>query len=469
MHGFEDRGWKVDPGRFAETGRFGRMFPELRSLTEFTPGPVALGAVDGPMDGDRTELGGTPQDNPRIKAGYTFLGQFIDHDLTLDATSVLEQQIDPGALRNFRTPAFELDSVYGLGPGVHPYLYEKRNPFRLLIGPDGGDLPRNHEERALIGDPRNDENIIVSQLHLLFLKFHNKVFDDHVVGVGGAQARFEAAQTMVRWHYQWIVLHEFLPRLVGTATIARVLRERPFRYPSDAFMPLEFSVGAYRFGHTQVRPGYSLGEDRRAVLFPEKPDAPVGRDLRGGRAVPKELRVDWERFFGLTAQPSKLIDPLLSRPLLRLPESVIPPGVPDEHRSLATRNLQRGLDARLPAGQTIANHLQIAALSETQIWDGVPGGDGLAPLWFYILREGEVLAGGRRLAGVGAEIVARVFVALLLADRASFLVQDPQWTPTLPSAVPGRFTMSDMVNLTLGKNLASEDVATLPGDDTGAP
>jgi len=401
----------------------------------------------------------------------SFLGQFIDHDLTLDATSVLEQQIDPGALRNFRTPAFELDSVYGLGPGVHPFLYEKKSRFRLLIGPDDGDLPRNQEERALIGDPRNDENIIISQLHLLFLKFHNKVFDDHVVGVGGPQARFEAAQTMVRWHYQWIVLHEFLPRLVGTRTVARVLRDRPFQYPGDAFMPLEFSVGAYRFGHTQVRPGYALNADGGATLFPDDPNAVEGRDLRGGRIVPKGLRVEWDRFFGQSAQASKLIDTLLSRPLLRLPDTVVPlADVPRDdpkgRRSLATRNLQRGLDARLPAGQTVTNHLQIPALNEAEIWKGVPGGDGLAPLWFYILREGELRAGGHRLAGAGAEIVARVFVALLLADHASFLVQDPQWKPTLPSSAPGRFTMSDMVNLTLGKNLASEDVATLPGDDS---
>lgn len=202
-----DRGGDVPRGRFNETGRFGRMLPYLRSLKSFRPGPVELGRVGGPMDGGSPPPTDTSQDNPRIKAGYTFLGQFVDHDLTLDATSVLEQQIDPQATRNFRTPALELDSVYGLGPKVQPYLYDRDAPGRMLTSPDGHDLPRNSQGVALIGDPRNDENIIVSQLHLLFLKFHNKVFDEATDPALGAQERFEAAQRIVRWHYQLSLIH----------------------------------------------------------------------------------------------------------------------------------------------------------------------------------------------------------------------------------------------------------------------
>jgi hypothetical protein len=472
MHGFEDRGWNVQRGRFVQTGRFGRLFPELRSLTNFKPGPIELGKVGGAMDGGNPPPADASQNNPRIKAGYTFLGQFIDHDLTLDATSVLEQQIDVNATHNFRTPALELDSLYGLGPAVQPFLYDRNNPFRFLLGPGDEDLPRNSQEAALIGDPRNDENIIVSQLHLLFLRFHNKVFNDYTDPSLGNQERFEAAQTLVRWHYQWIVLNEFLPRIIGTNTLARIVAQVPFIYSGDAFIPVEFSVAAYRFGHSQVRPGYLLhareGTPQGAPLFPDEPAAPPGIDLRGGRAVPPELVIDWSSFFGPTAQPSKLIDTKLSRVVLRLPDSVVPPDTPDSRRSLATRNLQRGLDAHLPAGQDVACYLGIPPLDEETLWADVEGGEGSAPLWFYILREGEALGGGHRLAGVGAEIVGRVFLAILLADRASYLARNPTWTPVLPSSAPGQFTMTDLANLVLGIEIPSEDIAGLPGDDDPA-
>jgi hypothetical protein len=480
-----DRGGKVPGGRFQETGRFGRMMPYLRSLTEFSPGPAALGRAGGPMDGG-ADPADTSQDNPRIKAGYTFLGQFIDHDLTLDATSTLEQQIDPQATRNFRTPAFELDSVYGLGPKVQPYLYDQIERGKMLLGATEHDLPRNTQSVALIGDPRNDENAIIAQLHLLFLKFHNKIFDVATDPSLGWEARYERAQTLARWHYQWIVVNEFLVRTVGRGLTERAIAQVPFRYPdySYPFMPVEFSVAAYRFGHSQVRPGYRLSEDgfgqpgfRAAAIFPADPAAPnppgnVG-DLRGGRAIPDGLRIDWGAFFGTGAQPGKLIDTRLATPLLGLPDGVVDSGSSADRRSLASRNLQRGLDARLPSGQSVAAHLRVPRrLTDAEIWRGVQGGEGPAPLWFYCLREGEVLAGGTRLAGAGARIVAHTFAALLDADKASYVVQMPDWTPTF--GVGGRFSFSDLVNFTLGTAIPSEDVDALPGpasspEPTGAP
>lgn len=467
---FFERGCDVPVGRFEQTGRFGRMMPYLRSLTEFKPGPAALGAVGGPMDGGTPPPTDTSQDNPRIKAGYTFLGQFIDHDLTLDATSTLEQQIDPYATRNFRTPALELDSVYGLGPKVMPYLYDQSQPGKLLVGATDHDLPRNAQGVALIGDPRNDENAIIAQLHLLFLKFHNKVFDVATDPSMGSQERFEKAQTLVRWHYQWIVINEFLSRTVGKTLMDRTLTRMPFRFPEhgDAYMPVEFSVAAYRFGHSQVRPGYLLSTPgttplRAAILFPGQPNAPQGAgDLRGGRPIPDALRIDWDVFFGVSAQPGKLIDIRLSTPLLRLPDTVVGAGTPDAHRSLAIRNLQRGIDARLPSGQAIAAHLRVGRrLDEAQVWKDVPGGEGPAPAWFYFLREAEVHGKGMRLAGAGARVVARTFAAILEADKASYFVQQPDWTPVLSST--GRFSVSDMINFTLGTSIVSEDVAALPG------
>jgi hypothetical protein len=478
MHGHQRPETQSDPiprGRFAETGRFGRMFPHLRSLSRFEPGPAVLGAqelddgaggkIPGPMNGGSPGPDDTSQDNPRIRAGYTFLGQFIDHDITFDPSSILERQIDPGGTRNFRTPVLELDSLYGLGPSVQPYLYDASG-IRFLLSEDEGDLPRNRLGRALIGDPRNDENTIVSQLHLLFLKFHNRVVDEATDPADPPMKRFEAAQTIVRWHYQWIVLYEFLPRLVDLDRIAHAMTEAPFRFGETPFMPVEFSVAAYRFGHSQVRPGYLLGPvvpgqpPRAAILFPA-PGLPAGApDLRGGKPVPPEKRIEWEVFFGPTAQPSKKIDIRLSESLLGLPTSVI--AGEDAMRSLAARNLQRGIDARLPSGQSVAKHLCIPELPEHVIWAGVPGGRGQAPLWFYVLREAEQRQ-GLMMDGVGAEIVARTFAALLEADKASFPIQEPKWKPWL-GATKGRFSMSDLVNFTLkpAKPLGQESLKALP-------
>lgn len=478
MHGFDNRGLNVPRGRFnQQSGRFGRMFPELRSLKEFNPGPEELGKVNGALDGGNPPPSDTSQNNPRIKAGYTFLGQFLDHDLTLDTTSQLEQQVDVNATTNFRTPALELDSIYGLGPAVQPHLYDRDKPFRLLLSPDGNDLPRNSQGTALIGDPRNDENAIIAQLHLIWLKFHNQVFEKEFASMPVGLARFVAAQKLVRWHYQWLIVNEFLPRICGSNLVAKTVANPPFEFPDHAFMPVEFSVAAYRFGHSQTRPGYLLartGGIRAAALFPDDPSIPnsVG-DLRGFRPIPAELRIEWNTFFGPTAQASKLVDTKLSSVMLRLPDGVVPPGTPDKFRSLATRNLQRGIDVRLPAGQRVACRLRIPnRLSEDEIWNtnGVKVGSGPAPLWFYALREGEVRANGRRLAGAGAAIVARTFIACLMADQASYLWQEPDWIPTLGKN--GRFTASDLVsyalNLSGANEIPSEDVSTLEGDDTPA-
>ena len=472
MHGIDNRGEAlIGRGQFRQSGRFGRMFPQLPSLTQFTPPPAVLGAVGGPMDGGNPPPSDTSQNNPRIRAGYTFLGQFIDHDLTLDTTSILEQQNDPDAVENFRTPALELDSLYGMGPAAQPYLYDQRQPFRFLLNEH--DLPRNTQGRALIGDPRNDENIIVSQLHQLFLRFHNKVFDDFTDAAKPLDKRFIDAQRLVRWHYQWIVANEFLPRIIGAKTTERIFREQAFSFGERAFMPVEFSVAAYRFGHSQVRPGYRLNDQAAAGLFP--PPAAPGTitpppgtgDLRGFRPVPPTFAVDWAQFFGSAQQQaSKLIDTKISTTLLHLPDGVVPPGTPAEMRSLAVRNLQRGIALQLPSGQSLAALLGIAnPLTDAEVWQGVPGGQGEAPLWYYILKEAEIRTGGRRLAGVGAEIVGRVFSAILRADKNSYLAQAPCWKPSLPGATPGRFTMTDLVNLTQGSNIAAEDVSSLQGDD----
>ena len=206
---------------FQDKERFGRLFPSLPGLEVPQEDLLALAAS---ME-ERTER--KAGDSATVTAGFTFFGQFVDHDITLDTTSSLERQNDPAAIRNFRTPLLELDNVYGSGPDATPYLYDRNRPGRLLTGNNDGnpdDLPRNSQGTALIGDPRNDENGIVSQLQLAFLRFHNATYA--LVEEGKLpchryyDATFREAQRLVRWHYQWIIVHEFLPLIIDAAVLA---------------------------------------------------------------------------------------------------------------------------------------------------------------------------------------------------------------------------------------------------------
>jgi len=453
-HGWLDRGLHVAPGLAVPSGRFGRMFPGILPRPDVQPHPAQAGAPGGPMDSSPNP----PADNPRIAAGWTFFGQFVDHDVTFDPVSAIEREQDPNAVFNFRTPFLELDSVYGAGPNAQPVLYDRERPGALLVdetGPFEGartvDLPRSRQGTAIIGDPRNDENLILSQMHAAFLAFHNAVL------AGEARGDFETAARLVRWHYQWIVLNEFLPLVCGDETAARVRSHgrRFYRPAGTPFMPVEFSVGAYRFGHSQVRGGYQInrrGAGFTAALFPGQPDAPQpGADLRGSIPVPAERAVDWGLFFDLPSRPpatrSLRIDTKLSAPLLNLPTTVVPPGIHPALRSLATRNLQRHLDFRMPAGPAVAHAMGIPSIPDDEFWTGdwAPFAGRPAPLWLYVLREAELLADGQHLGPAGGTIVAEVITGLLELDPSSFLSLDPGWRPTLGTG--GAFGIADLLRI----------------------
>src|SRR5882757_4112451 len=223
---------------------------------------------DPPKDGKDDEESGIP-------ALYTYLGQFIDHDITFDPASSLQKQNDPDALVDFRTPAFDLDNVYGRGPDDQPYMYDGNGSFLMgdpIQGGDAGakDLPRNNANprRALIGDPRNDENSIVSQLQGLFLRFHNRTLKDN------PGLSFEDVQRLVRFHYQYVVINDFLPRIIDSGVLNQLKsgshydpsKLKFFHWKDDPFMPVEFSVAAYRLGHSMIRPGYRLNDDDKTLL-----------------------------------------------------------------------------------------------------------------------------------------------------------------------------------------------------------
>jgi hypothetical protein len=454
-----------------DQGRFGRLFPALPPFAENTrrvrDALMELGAKGGPMDpgddlSDPITLITDPAksahnpDNTELTAGFTFLGQFIDHDMTFDPTSSLSRQQDPESIRNFRIPALDLDNVYGSGPGASPHLYDQVDGggIKLLIEEipgsaaksiDGNarfDVPRNRQNTALLGDPRNDENLIVSQLQLALLRFHNHVVDDVADDFGPSYTRneiFREAQRRVRWHYQWIVVHEFLKKTVGRAVVDDVLEHKPRHYTwhNDPYIPVEFSVGAYRFGHSQVRPSYRANFGTSATdpaqqffaLFMDHTQSGTDPDdLRGGCRADRRF-IDWQTFFDFgdnRVRRNKRIDTKLSTILFDLL------GQPaSEAQSLAQRNLLRSLTMMVPSGQRVAKAMDIDPLSPQDLDELKPFHlEKRTPLWFYVLREAELLEGGLKLGPVGGRIVAEVIIGLMLGDRDSYLRQDPSWKPT---------------------------------------
>jgi hypothetical protein len=481
-------------------GRFGRMFRALRSAQfgnserDNVENLAALGKAMS-ADFDR-QKDGKDDEESGIPALYTYFGQFIDHDITFDPASSLQKQNDPDALVDYRNPAFDLDNVYGRGPDDQPYMYDGNNAFLLgdkLNGgdPNATDLPRNNANprRALIGDPRNDENAIVSQLQGLFLRFHNRML---------AETKLELAdvQQLVRFHYQYVVINDFLPRIVqgevldALKTAGRYNRHKLEFYhgKNEAFMPVEFSVAAYRLGHSMIRPGYRLNDSDATLLpiFPvQKQNLLEG--LTGFRAMNPAWGIDWGRFIDLDVRTYDGTDAENKKRLqfayrldtsLVNPLSDLPPAVASAPSSLPERNLTRGWRLGLPSGQAVARAMGIKPLHDEEILIGqgvdqpdkplknilTVGKDRVfadnCPLWTYILAEAmhhkksvklpvkeNVSINTPQLGPVGGRIVAEVFLGLMFADQYSLLNLDPAWTPKSGAG----YKLKDFVAYALGR------------------
>jgi hypothetical protein len=498
-HGVGIRGADLSRRSEQYEGRFGRMFRTLPPAEHLQAdlSELAKQMTAEPEEPPTSENEFDPEENRGISSGYTYWGQFIDHDLTFDPASSLQKTNDPDGLTDFRTPRFDLDSVYGRGPDDQPYLYED-DGIRLRLsdrkltgnGDDGTfDLQRNApkagQKRALIGDPRNDENVIVSQLQGIFIRFHNRV-----AALTGA--KFAEVQRIVRWHYQWAVLHDFLRTIVGDDTLLAVLPHlkndtsiyddkpelRFFHWRNEPFMPVEFSVAAYRFGHSMIRPEYRLNSTLpgRFPIF-----STTEKDLRGFDEFPDNWAIDWTLFFRFRpdapvkgknrVQPAYKIDSSLVSPLGNLPAVIaVNPAV------LAERNLLRGLSMSLPSGQTVARHMCIPPIDDAHLRlgkltnedfdknpllvDRFPNFRDNAPLWYYILAEvqQQFIKGDKKdetplhLGPVGGRIVAEVFAGLILGDNHSFLAQQPCWRPLPQLCRDGKhFGIADLITFARSK------------------
>lgn len=523
--------------------RFSRLGEEGTPNSEPLLAKLAKLMSTTPEDGPRQ-----PDSDPGIPAGFTYLGQFVDHDLTMDATrAALGEEVTLDELIQGRSPALDLDCLYGRGPRKDPRAYAE-DGVKLRMGstaavaraPDsdadlvnfdlyGYDLPRigfgasrADRRKTVIPDERNDENLAVAQTHLAFIRFHNRVVD-HFVNAGvPSQALFNVAREQVVKHYQWMLRTDLLPRIVDPEIVADVFTrgrrffevpmpevadgtyrclpsgDRKYRQPGDTpTMPIEFSVAAYRLGHSMIRGAYEWNRvfNRATVgaslellfrfcgtsgnLSPDgRPDDPNGGSFE---RLPTNWIADFRRLYDfaeagrddLTVPATdgnvtkridvRLVDPLATLPLGAIGARPLVPEVPapvPAHRNLAFRNLVRGNMVRLASGQQMACALEVDELKSDQILNGdgnaridtLTGDDALTaaeidelvhrtPLWFYILREAEL--NGGVLTGVGGRLVAEVFHRAMEGSRTS-IVRDPTWRPTL-----GRGQEFRMVDLLL--------------------
>jgi hypothetical protein len=462
LHGAQLRGtFLTSKDRLAE-GRFGAMF---KRLPAFAPPDTLLENLAKEMVEPDTSDAFLAATNGRLKAGFTFIAQFIDHDITLDTTPLDLQQADPDATVNFRTPRYDLDVLYGRGPADDRQFYDPTDLAKLLLAPNVNgvlDMPRDELGKAIMPDRRNDENLIIVQLHKAVAQFHNRIVDYARAQGIRREWLFETARRLTRWHYQWAVIHDFLPRFVGdelVGTNGTVYKEvagkppvinlnyyKPTNREGRPFMPVEFAVAAYRFGHSLIRPFYVINDTGVVDIF--GPDG--GRNLNGGRPIPADLVMEWKNILpvdpAFTARPPRKIDTKLSIPLKDLPGSAVPP--PDPTRHLAVRNNLRGKHVGLPSGQQVARAMRVNVLSNATLgMSPDPGWGGEAPLWFYILKEAELPPyNGERLGPVGGRIMAETLVGLLQRDPNSYLYLNAAWKPTPPIApTTGQFGFVDLL------------------------
>ena len=436
--------------------RYDFMFDNLRR-PENLLNPAVPGTIESLIKLGATMVDQNPSDadlDSDIPSAYTYLGQFIDHDVTRQSLVNPPQPNQPPtgplsldeirASSNLRTYGLDLDCVYGPAVETNVAFQIPRNGDQLATditsgSPFGPELPREQAppHAALIGDRRNDVNLIVSQLHLAFMLAHNKL-----VGQG---ANFEEARRILRRHYQWMVVEDYLRRVADPAVVNAVLDSTINLYdpPDDnMYMPLEFSVAAFRFGHSMIRDSYNYNETfERVHLF----QLQLPGFLATYHHIPGEWTINWTRFLDGTNN-ARRFDTTLARGLLRLTNAqgqVSPFG-------LATMDLLKGFTMCLPTGEAVANRLgqemscrqfQSALTNDQKQILGEGGFEGRTPLWFYILAEANALGNGR-LGPVGSVIVASVLIGLVRKSKDSYL-RFNNWTPSL--GTNGKFDLSDLL------------------------
>lgn len=426
---------------FAQT--LGRVLPpntvQIKSITH--------GDIIAALDELAIGMGVHTNTDGPADTGMTFFGQFVDHDLTLDATSALGTRIDPATIPNVRTPSLDLDCVYGAGPEASPHLYGADDAEQFLVfgrKDNPRDLARTCAGKALIGDPRNDENIIVAQVQAIFIELHNLLMSKRVDGtpegedikacahegidtqvwsdhVSPRLRNFEEVRRFVRLHYQWMVWCELLPAFVDLACLDWALESQPFGWDAPV-MPVEFTGAGYRFGHATTQFAYALTKGATPVELFAMP---------GFGPRPVEGNIEYAVWFtmsgGVKAQKARPVGPHLGAPLLDLPfvhDTINLAEINEtlsvqQARNLALRNMVRDrYTYQLASGQQLAAKLGTPVFPVPDVLKD--RGFTKTPLWFHCLQEAERHGDGK-LTGAGGRLVGSVFANLLRRDSTTFL------------------------------------------------
>lgn len=467
---------------------YGYMFPQLQSdKTALLPpgketvaGLIELGKV-------MNETGDAPNQQSAIPSAYTYFGQFVDHDITLELQSddladldnpdlmPLEQSEIEEKIKNRRSPSVDLDSVYGVTANgeqvprvcaelrVGPVAFAstvKEIPGERVPNTDGfNDVPRGPantnggktDRQALIGDERNDENLIISQMHVAFLRAHNALVRKGL--------NFNAARKSLVQHYQCIIINDYLMRVCDRETIKSILTygNRVFRSSScQLYMPLEFSGAAFRFGHSMVRSKYEINRNfqgEKQATLQSLFEIPMFKGLPADvLCLPEQCVIEWKNFLDGGPNRAQLINTVLVDPLATLVDPDNGAKLAGAKGRLAVRNLLRGYLLRVPTGQQVAQACGIAPMTPEQILAAsTPEQRDIltkynfhkdTPLWYYVLAEA---ARRSSLGPVGSTIVGEVLIGLIRWTDDSIL-SEPNWKSPLVSA-GSSFTLQNLFQL----------------------
>lgn len=468
--------------RATSNNRFGRMF-ERFALPEMVLKLTTCETLGNFMTSQVEEA----RKDSTMPAGYTYFGQFVDHDLSMD--TLQGEKAEDGVLNptpieelmQARSPQLDLDSLYTERSDLTQSLF---NGPRFKIGMTtptefGSDVsdvnrelpydlprvtssnPARPAGKALIGDPRNDENLAVAQIHLMWLKFHNAIVDklEAADPTRSPDVLFAMAKDLVTKHYQHVVLHDFLPRFVDPDIFNSVIVDQNRKFLTHnagevTFMPLEFSVAGYRHGHSQVRQKYDWNVVFQGADFDllfKFSEVSGGADaMFNNPTLPTNWIANYRQLFefdGSTPNFAKALDPYIARQLGNLPELA---KEVDEGRlpfaNLAALNIRRGSLRGLPSAQDISKSIStVRTLTETDMrrvldddFAEMMGQSGLferTPLWLYLLIEAGFEHEGNALGKLGSIIVAETFLTMVLTSKTSILRQGAEWDPSQAVAV----------------------------------
>lgn len=426
-------------------GKFGRVFHDL------APAKFEFELLDTLAKNMKREPEELPfADTRSLPAGYVYFGQFIAHDLSFDPNTSLNRVLDPTLLENFRTPTLDLDSLYGNGPQVNPIYYRSLDGY-FPIDDESVDLLRKPKFKnenfsiALIPDPRNDENRIVSQIHLLFQKLHNYLLNSY--------QNFDEAKKYTQWHYQWLILNEFLPKIIKPDILSSIfdianpsmVKRAYYFWRQEPFIPIEFSNAAYRFGHSMVRSSYIIRkEDQNGFIVGAYGESPLTNSIKPTESLlgfkEQKKGVDLNFFFGKNAQKSHPIEPRISSPLYdvtRFNREAKSEECYQYADSLPFITMRKGMLLGLPNGEDVAKEFNQTPINVDlqEVTQNTSFKNGSTPLWYYILHEAKVQQEKEQLlmntlGPVASIIVAEVIIGVLQEDKSSYVNQNPNWKPS---------------------------------------